>query len=386
MTRASPSLPAEGEPRLSNLVILDAIRGLAAIAVIFHHFTLAFLPEVQAFATQGAASLAFGWLLNGIGAVHLFFVLSGFVLTVRYFGTADPRILLLGAIKRLPRLWPAATYGVIFGFVVLRFGFNHNEAAATLTTSTWLAAFSERFDQAPQASQAMSAARESVTLFFDNSLLVYNRNLWTMKNELSGSFLVFVCAFLLLRAIRHGPGSPARQIAVFTAMTGAAFIAPNYSLAFVSGLGLAFLYSQKKFLTYSQAVFAVISGIALLGVDQLHVSTAGAVLIVAGAIVPGLAPAFLQGRIGRLLGLWSFPLYIVHTIVIASGGSLAFLMAAKADLPAAVQLAVAFVASAALTLVFAWPLVLWERWWLPVLNRKAGSILPKRPIEPSLDR
>jgi peptidoglycan/LPS O-acetylase OafA/YrhL len=386
MTSPPTLLADNATSRRWNLVILDAIRGIAAIAVILHHFTLAFLPEFQALATEGAASLAFGWLLNGIGAVYLFFVLSGFVLTVKYFETGDPRILILGAIKRLPRLWPAATFGVLFGFLVLRFGVNHNQAASALTGSPWLAGFSERYTQNPQASQVISALRESLTLFIDNSHLVYNRNLWTMESELAGSFLVFIAAFLLMSALRQDQGNPARRIAVFAALGGAALIAPGYSLAFMSGLGLAFLYSRQRFLTSRQAVVAVIVGTALLGVDQVFVSTAGAVMIVAGAIVPGLAPAFLQGRIGRQLGLWSFPIYIVHTIVIASGSSLAFLLAAQGDLPIALQLAAAFIVTAALTVAIAWPLVLWERWWLPVLNRKVGTILPKQPATPKPGR
>ena len=50
-----------------------------------HHFTLAFLPGLKAEIEQTLLAYSLGWLLNGMGAVYLFVLLSGFVLTLKYF-------------------------------------------------------------------------------------------------------------------------------------------------------------------------------------------------------------------------------------------------------------------------------------------------------------
>ena len=55
---------------------LDAMRGIAAVCVVFHHWRLAFYAGVLHF-----------WLVpifSGTQAVMLFFVLSGFVLSLPY--------------------------------------------------------------------------------------------------------------------------------------------------------------------------------------------------------------------------------------------------------------------------------------------------------------
>jgi len=63
----------------SRLHYLDSIRGLAALSVLFWHLYLAYgFPDSMQWMTH--TPLTFFW--NGVGAVSLFFVLSGFVLTI----------------------------------------------------------------------------------------------------------------------------------------------------------------------------------------------------------------------------------------------------------------------------------------------------------------
>src|ERR1700728_2842757 len=89
---------------------LEALRGLAAIAVLLWHSMLGFFPQWSGiFPDRWPPEAALSgqvWygLIYGTAAVTLFFVLSGFVLTRRFLMNGDQQIILRGAIKRWPRL------------------------------------------------------------------------------------------------------------------------------------------------------------------------------------------------------------------------------------------------------------------------------------------
>jgi peptidoglycan/LPS O-acetylase OafA/YrhL len=64
-----------------KLIELEALRGLAAVVVLFHHFMLGFTPRLhgmlypeQPYSLFGTPAFAF---VNGSAAVIVFFVLSG---------------------------------------------------------------------------------------------------------------------------------------------------------------------------------------------------------------------------------------------------------------------------------------------------------------------
>src|SRR5690242_11784453 len=93
----------------SKDLTLEALRGLAAMVVVAFHCLQSFAPAwtglYPAFdPTHSRAGEIWYGLVNGTAAVLFFFVLSGFVLTRRYFATGDAMILARGAVKRWPRL------------------------------------------------------------------------------------------------------------------------------------------------------------------------------------------------------------------------------------------------------------------------------------------
>ena len=87
---------------------LEALRGFAAIVVVFWHSMLAFYPAASGVfdfpLDQSLAGQPWFGLLNGRAAVGFFFVLSGFVLTRGYFQTNNDIAIARGAVKRWPRL------------------------------------------------------------------------------------------------------------------------------------------------------------------------------------------------------------------------------------------------------------------------------------------
>lgn len=353
-----------------SLIALEALRGYASIIVVLHHFALAFVPGLKPQMQIPVLAYSFGWLLNGMGAVYLFFLLSGFVLTLKYYETPDIKILLSGALKRLPRLWPSALYGTLLGYVVLHFGLNANLAASDLSGSDWLRSFANA-DQtlAPNLGLAL---RESLTMFLHYRPLHYNTNLWTMLIEFYGSLLAFFAAFVLVTATSTWPWVV--KVALVLVLLGLNILIPyGFGWAFSLGAAIAYGYAKRRFVPVWVAIVLILLGLSLLGapapvagVPSPVWTLPGAALLLWGIITPGAAPRFLLTRFSQKLGRWSFPLYITHTIGILTLGSLVFTQ--TANLGAPLQLLAAFIATWAFAIAFAYPVLRWEAWYLPRLN------------------
>src|SRR4051812_15465120 len=86
---AGPGGPATPH-RAPRLEFLDSVRGLAALSVVASHFVLAYgVPPGSRFMNN--SPLHIWW--DGSAAVSMFFVLSGFVLSLKYFRHTDaPRL------------------------------------------------------------------------------------------------------------------------------------------------------------------------------------------------------------------------------------------------------------------------------------------------------
>jgi peptidoglycan/LPS O-acetylase OafA/YrhL len=116
-------------PTAARLEYLDAVRGIAAIAVICYHYNLAY-SLLTGHWLDGASPLHF-WF-DGLAAVSMFFVLSGLVLSIKHFsGPTQPTLRNLNisafAISRICRIllpyivilgisayiWPWSAQGVI---------------------------------------------------------------------------------------------------------------------------------------------------------------------------------------------------------------------------------------------------------------------------------
>lgn len=102
-TSGRTALPA-GPPRNSRLKQLDGLRGLAALAVFVCHSTEMMVNNPNTLRVWPPLRS----LWDGQAAVVLFFVLSGFVLTLPYVGPSPKRVDTAPFIvRRLTRLYPA---------------------------------------------------------------------------------------------------------------------------------------------------------------------------------------------------------------------------------------------------------------------------------------
>lgn len=185
-----------------KLKYLEGIRGLAAIIVVLHHFSLAFYPALN-FGNLNQIHFSDGnlemWiarsplniLYNGGFAVSIFFILSGFVLSNTYNQTHNFKVVIQYAIKRYFRLLVPVGVSIIVAFIFMKMNFMHNTNLGTITkTNDWL---SGAFTNQEGYFAVVKNIFIDVFFFKDNS---FNAVLWTMTYELLGSFLLFV--FLLI--------------------------------------------------------------------------------------------------------------------------------------------------------------------------------------------
>ena len=179
---------------------LDSVRGLAAAIVVSVHFLAAFLPYAVGlnrgpYPAHSSFDVLF-WFppLHVLAASHfavsLFFLLSGYVLSLPYLGQGNTRSRILGAAAKRPvRLGGLTALSALACAGLWYAGAFHNVAAAEITGSQqWFGLFWGNDFSFPRAMRDLSTS-----LFTLGKR--YNPPLWTMRYELYGSLLIFAYLF-----------------------------------------------------------------------------------------------------------------------------------------------------------------------------------------------
>ncbi|MGK9254022.1 acyltransferase family protein [Paenibacillus humicus] len=240
---------------------LDGIRGLAAFAVVVSHYIQVFYPA----ALNGKPQQAhFKWdvwyghspvnlFFNGQFAVCLFFVLSGYVLSVKMVEKemdSDTYLKMLqsSAVRRYIRLAVPAAVSVLLVYVALIMNaFHLQEIGGT----TWTDMKKNYYALDTNPYTVMKAA--IFDPFFRFEAHPYNPVLWTMSYELAGSFLIF--SFLALF------GRLRKRWIVYAVLSIA--LIQTYFVAFLWGMLLADLLKHKWVQTKIAPVLGLLLGIYL---------------------------------------------------------------------------------------------------------------------------
>jgi peptidoglycan/LPS O-acetylase OafA/YrhL len=338
--------------RVSNegkMLYLESVRGLAALTVVLAHILTLFFPypEVDAHAlSQGSGAinhlfygLPFGFLIAGHFAVLLFFILSGYVLTYRFYETKNDNELRKQAAKRYFRLAIPVFATVMTSYFLLATGaighlkevFNITGAPAAVTL----------FQFTPDLGGALYDATIGVLI---NGHEQYNPVLWTMTIEFIGSFVVFGFA-MLIGKLRY---RWAFYIAALVALSN------TYYLGFIIGLIFADLKHNSDLLDRFRAVMnkVYLTGLLVLALilasipqpwtqvsDLLHVFSlpftgpmantniahylGASIIMLISISIPGVQQ-FLSARPLVWLGSLSFAIYLTHTLVLYSLGTWLF--------------------------------------------------------------
>lgn len=369
---------------------LDGLRGVGALVVVLWHLAVAFFP-CSAWGVEEPTSAPWErmlyesplWvILNGTFAVCLFFVLSGYVLTVGHFRSGDARPLIHRIVGRPLRL------GVL---------------AAVSTVAIWLGSLAAPSTGAEivvpvlKATGALDAIRPHLNLDPDLSLQtlfenifwfpwfqpskprdLYNGVLWTMHVELLGSFLVMTLALVLSHA-------KTVWLAASTYLVCGAIMmiwlpgSGIYFAIFLCGSAIAAVdppkwrtVGWKRNIPIVAAIFGLLLGACRSPALSIGTEPVGAVFSYGNVIVMGLgAVAFFlsvlvsdelsklfSGRAFALLGRVSFSLYVCHAAVIFSVGTTLFLFMGP-EISIEVRSITAAVASLAVSVGLAIVLAVW---------------------------
>ena len=325
---------------------LEGIRGLAAIVVVLHHFAFAFFPllilgsgAVQHMRFEdNIHGTPLALLFSGTFAVAIFFVLSGFVLTIGFFQTKKDSIIKKLAAKRYLRLMLPALAITMVCCVLMKLGFPQYIAkAANITGSSWL--LGEGWNFTPHFLGALYSG--TVGIFLEGKS-GYDNVLWTMATEFIGSFIVF--AFVLLFG-----KSKYRWISYVMAMI---LTFNTWFLPFIFGMALADLYASGRLEAFKKkrwiagalvgtvffgsytwsapaSVYTVINTqfFSSITINYLVLYlTLGATFLVFSVLASRRLTSWLKKPKISALGKYTFSLYLVHLPILYTTGVLTFLI------------------------------------------------------------
>ena len=343
---------------------LESIRGIAAFVVVLHHLVIAFAPSVFVHPPFAHAKFFIGALTNGYLSVRVFFVLSGFVLSLSFFRTASKSAVTSAALRRYFRLVVPVCVSVMLAWGILRAGFYFNLQAASVMASDNIARTS-LVTFAPDSKTGFFAALWAglAGVFFDNDFAL-NPVLWTMPVELAGSFLVFAILVLF--------GTVPNRGIIYLVL---AFLLHGYFLDFLCGVAFCDLYVTREkvrrdfgvplwggvlmmcggvvLATGGWAWLAEHTGISL-SADVLATLSAG--MIVGGGVLSPALQRLLEAKPLVFLGKISFSLYIVHGLVNLSLGCAVYIALRQASLSHVVSATVVFFVCILVSLIAAWGL------------------------------
>ena len=331
------SLDAANAAKRERLLALDGLRGVAALAVFFYH-SIAFVPVPDA-ARPWIDWTPLGPLFNGPGAVHVFFVLSGLVLTLSLQADTGR--------GRLPRYWVRRVFRIHPPYVVavlIAWAANAAIGATAL------------FD--PELGwRRVPAWRLPVALAFPSMAFGLLPVGWSLFVELAMS-AVFPLLFWLGRRLH--PCVPLLVALLFLGDLDPRFVFLRFTIDFAIGIALALEADRvgraMRALPRFVPALAACAGLVMLqlplmgalarvgytGLERGHTPDAvamfaiGAALLIIGTLHSARLHRWLASAPARFLGRISYSFYLVHhTILIVlvmlargAGGSLEQLLVA----------------------------------------------------------
>jgi peptidoglycan/LPS O-acetylase OafA/YrhL len=304
-------------------------------------------------------------LFNGTGAIIFFFTLSGFVLCWSYFNHEHPQKLILAFLKRFPRLAGIVTVTTLASYALFKLRLYYFHDAAQLSSSPWLATFALSGWTPEFEPSFFKALIQGLTTFFTGNVS-YNSNLWTMQPEFFGSMIVYMLAGFVSMILnyRHLPYA-------FALLSISALGFNQHIFPFVVGIFLSiYLAKHKPQIPLPISLLLIAAGLYLLGYmipekayawashlggimkiySQTTFHTLGSSCIIFAIMANRRLFQSLNGGVFKLLGKLSFPLYLVHTLVICSLSSYVYLQMTAAQVSHRVTLITVFMVTAVISL------------------------------------
>ncbi len=335
--------------KAKRIPYLEGLRGIAALLVVFNHYSLAFYPAVysKAFSEMHTGSkwesvfynTPLSIIFAGNFAVYLFFLLSGFVTTFAYFTKGeDKEVLARLSLSRYFRLlFPILICNLVI-FFILQFHLSSNTEASTITKSLWWLKGFWQFS--PNIVDAIYQALFGI--LFVNINQTYNTILWPIAYLFYGTFLV--SGLLLLTSFIRKR--------YFIYLLGTIMLITTYFYPFIIGMALADLYFHNRLTFFNKKFF--IFFFFLLGIylgsypiinspllikesvfrflPQIYTidnfsfyHVLGGVLLIVSILYFKSMQSLLSSKIFIFLGKVSYSLYVSHFLLLGSLGTYLFL-------------------------------------------------------------
>lgn len=339
---------------------LDGLRGLAALNVVLCHHIGAFYPSLlsnnypdfagitpDSLVEKTLSSPPITLLFNGHAAVVIFFVLSGYVLTIpsslRQPGRTIGRLL-----GRPVRLGLPTMAACIVSAVFLFYGVYGTVLEVSRSTeSTWL----QNFYQHPWNLEGAAAYTASMGFYWQEVGLV--PPLWTLRIELLAS------VYLLLALVLLGQ---VRLFAIGAFLAFSLLMWPDqwpYYLAFALGSLISYVDLGGRWpliVGMAGLYFSAFQGTSVLysflpihdqATAKSFYNVLGATLLVIG-VKCGWLSRLLDGAMSQFLGKISYSLYLIHFPILGALGTNVYASSSSGALASIVSIAGSIVAAWAL--------------------------------------
>ncbi len=325
----------------------DGLRGFAALNVVFAHFVAAFLPNLlhynypTVFKQMQNPSMLYeivqfpliSIIYNGHLAVIIFFVLSGYVLTISAFNNNYE------AIKK--RLWGRylrlnipIICSLIFAYILLKYNLFYNIQASEISNSIgWLNSFYNKD----------ISFSEFISLLFYKSIILgnsyLNPPLWTIKIELIGSL------FLLIFYIVKSNINIKRDVIMMLILFIFLYIMYHETSIYFYAMFIGSLLNYFKVVSKKKVIAFLIIGIYFgafqynsyynylpnivinnyeIFIKKDFYNTIGAIFIVI-SVINGGGKILFSSKLGLYLGKVSYSMYLLHMIVLCSLSSFIYI-------------------------------------------------------------
>ena len=325
----------------------DGLRGLAAFNVCIAHFVAALMPVMlhknyaDIFAENPNPSHLYEILTspfisifyNGHFAVLIFFVLSGYVLTLPFFNKVNGSKIILWK-----RLWgrylrlniPIAA-AILVSYIVYKLGLYSNIHAAEISGSIkWLNSFF------PGSITAVNAAKEAIyeSILFGKVTLV--PPLWTLKIEFIGSLYILLFYILKPKATMIAPLLVASYFIYVLHLQDSVYYFAIFAGSLLNNFKSISKYRFVIFILgfyfggfqFNSIAYDYLPSLKLLGGNIWQKKTLynaiGAVLITF-SVIHGFGLKVFESRLLQFLGRISFSLYLIHFIVLCSLSSFVYI-------------------------------------------------------------
>jgi len=324
-----------------KLYPLDGLRGIAAMSVVIMHLCYTYAVDYDTRLEQWSMSggifnemitstiLA---LTNGTFSVWLFWMMSGSVLSIKFFQLKEKDRLSYirkSAAKRYFRLLIPVASSIFLAYFCMSNGLYSNKELAIefgeIYVSGPISWLNSQWSFEPELESALSSSFW-YTFFNYRPQSTYNSVLWTMGPELISSYFLF----MVLPLLGDGKNRLFTYLGVFSFCF---FFEHFYVLSFIAGALIIDIQRSFKFKSIHKSLYIILIPLIIYALSKPNYG--GYYYIIVSFVLVflivnfGLFNSILSSKLPSFLGKISFSLYLTHMMMIGLVASPTYFLSVK---------------------------------------------------------